>query len=91
MIDAFGNLAQSMALKSAKESQVKALHEVAGWALITMLLMALMIASLYIWVRDFAGKTFCRGGCMRGGGWFSWWCDRLQSCCPRTLQAARIR
>jgi hypothetical protein len=46
-----------MALKSAKESQIKSQHEVAGWVLLTMLMMALMIASLYRWVRDFAGST----------------------------------
>ena len=49
-----------MALKSAKESRIKSQHEVAGWVLLTMLMMALMIASLYIWVRDFAGSTHNR-------------------------------
>ena len=44
----------SLALKSATTNKVKTLHEAVGFALLTLLLMTLFIASLYIWVRDFA-------------------------------------
>ena len=56
----------SHALQSAALHRAKPFYGVIGWGILTVILMTLLIGSLYVWVRDFAGplSTYPRAQCM---------------------------